>query len=158
MPLVASVAMISFWRTTRFFKSTSCCTSFAVRSFLSSTLTGLLALIGLVGFAATFFAGAFFATAFLVGAFFATAFFATAFLVTVLPFALFLSALNTATIVLLVFLRTARSNTYIVPATCKACRIASPIASASTRNPSWPKSELMTIGASAVGTSSDIST
>ncbi|CAB4341113.1 unannotated protein [freshwater metagenome] len=120
----------------------------------------------MTGFAATFFAGAFLAgAAFFAGAFLATAFFATAFLAgaaflatAFLPFALFLSALNTATIVLLVFLRTARSNTYIVPATCKACRIASPIASASTKNPSWPKSELMTIGGAAVGTSSEIST
>ena len=151
--------MISFWRAIAFFKSTSCCISFAVRTFLISILAGF------TGLAATFFAGAFLATVFLATAFFTgdfleAAFFAAAFLAgaAFLLFVLFLSALNTATIILLVFLRTARSNTYIVPATCKAWRIASPIASLSTKNPSWPNSELMTIGASAVGTSSEIST
>jgi hypothetical protein len=62
-------------------------------------------------------AGAFLATAFLAGAFLAGAFFATVF------FALFLSALNTATIVLWFLMRSLRnyllkadrSDVYIIP-------------------------------------------
>jgi hypothetical protein len=72
--------------------------------------------------ATAFFAGAFLATAFFAGAFLATAFFAGAFFATAF-FALFLSALNTATIVLWFlmrslrnyFLKADRSDVYIIP-------------------------------------------
>ena len=96
--------MISFWRATAFFKSTSCCTSFAVRSFFSSILTGFAGATFLTGAAfltgyllcnrllrycflsngllnrSAFFAGAFLATAFFAGAgFLAAAFFCLVF-------------------------------------------------------------------------------
>jgi len=126
-------------------------------TFLAGTFLALTffagAFFATAFFATTFLAGAFLATAFFAGAFFAGAFLATAF------FALFLSALNTATIVLwflrflrISFLRTARSDGYIIP------RIAADIASDSTKKPSWPKSEEIVTNFFAFGTRSAIST
>ena len=104
-PRDSSSVRISFWRETAAFASDKSCTSLASRTFLSSILAGAFfattffagAFLAGAFLATTFLAGAFFATAFLAGAFLAGAFFATAF------FALFLSALNTATIVLWFF-------------------------------------------------------
>ena len=82
-----------------------------MRSFLSSIFAGFATtfLTGAAFFAAAFFAGAaFFATTFLAATFLAGAFFAAGFAAVLPALALFLSALNTATIVLWLFLRTAR--------------------------------------------------
>ena len=123
-PRDSSSARTSFWRKTAAFASEMSCTSLASRTFFNSILAGAF-------FVATFFAGAFltaafFATTFLAGAFFAGfagfAGFAEDFLATVF-FALFLSALNTATIVLWFlmrslrksFLKADRSDVYIIP-------------------------------------------
>ncbi|CAB4544928.1 unannotated protein [freshwater metagenome] len=113
-PRFSSSAKTSCWRITAFLASTIACTSFAVKSFFIAIFTGAAFLTtafltGAAFLATAFFTGAdFFAAAFLTGALFLTgaaffaaafftgaAFFTTAFLIT-----LFLSALNTATIVL----------------------------------------------------------
>ena len=130
IPAASSVARISFWCSTACLRSTSCCTSLALRSFFNSIFTGFAAtflagaafLTGTTFLATAFLAGAaFVATAFFAGvAFFATAFFAgatffagVAFLATVFfAVALFLSALNTATIVLW-FFRTSLETFYL---------------------------------------------
>ena len=106
-PRESSSARISFWRATAFFASEINCTSLASRTFFNSILAATFltgAFLARAFFAATFFAGAFFAATFFAGAFFATAFlagdfFAATFLAEAF-FALFLSAVNTATIVL----------------------------------------------------------
>ena len=97
-PRDSSSASTSFWRVAIVFASTMACTSFAVRSFLSSIFFGTTFLAG------AFFAGAFLATTFFAGAFFTGFFFAALFFATAFFLPLFLSALNTATIVLLFFL------------------------------------------------------
>ncbi|CAB4649283.1 unannotated protein [freshwater metagenome] len=160
-PRVSSSAKTSFWRETAAFASAIICTSLASRTFFSSTFAG--AFFATTFLAGAFFTGAFLATTFFAGAFFATAFFAGAFLAgaffAVAFFALFLSALNTATIVLWFliyllrnsFLRTDRSDGYIIP------RIAADIASDSTKKPSWPKSEEIVTNFFACGTRSAIS-
>ena len=114
-PRFSSSVRTSCWRSTAFLASTIACTSFAFKTFFSTTFGGFAAFLTGAAFFATafliegFFANAFLATVFLAGfAFFATNFFTGAvFLAAVFFVTLFLSTLNTATIILWFYQRCA---------------------------------------------------